>query len=189
MNKDILNEVICSACGGKDWTSEVFSEKQGRIWEGRAICDSCATWFRIQAGVLDLLPSSLRRQDLYSAFEEKHQLPSSQPTGEDAANDQKQGQIEFFSSHTNTYDDQIVQQPLYQSFKRMFLQQWMRDHLKADQWLLDLGCGTGEPHCEPIVPGLRVLGIDISEEMLAYGLEQAMQAGTADHLDFIRRRC
>jgi ubiquinone/menaquinone biosynthesis C-methylase UbiE len=51
---------------------------------------------------------------------------------------------------------------------------------------LDLGCGPGLTTIEIAsrFPGLRLIGIDVSEHMIGYAREQASSAGLADRVQF-----
>jgi SAM-dependent methyltransferase len=55
------------------------------------------------------------------------------------------------------------------------------EHFREPGWLIDLGCGTGRLLVPFARRGFRVLGVDLSEEMLRVAGERAAAAGVAVH--------
>jgi SAM-dependent methyltransferase len=55
------------------------------------------------------------------------------------------------------------------------------EHFTAPGWLIDLGCGTGRLLVPFARRGFRVLGVDLSEEMLRVAGEKAAAAGVTVH--------
>jgi len=74
MNKEILSYIICPDCGRDDFKIEQYILDAESVIEGRLVCQSCKNWYRIENGILDLLPLSLRRNDRYKEFVKKHNL-------------------------------------------------------------------------------------------------------------------
>ena len=59
---------------------------------------------------------------------------------------------------------------------------FVEEHCPRPGWLLDLGCGTGRLLIPFARRGYDVVGVDLSEEMLAVAREKAAAAGVCAHL-------
>lgn len=172
-------------CSSQAFRAEEYDSSDAQIREGRLVCGSCGAWFRVEKGVLDLLPAHLRRADLYQQFAARHGLKDAGGGAAAPAEDFKAGQIRFFKSHVDEYEASIVGSPLYVAFNEHRFLRWVEACVRRDDWLLDLGCGTGAPCIDLAQRGIRVLGIDIAEEMLAVGQARAEAAGLEAMIDFV----
>ncbi|WP_049987646.1 class I SAM-dependent methyltransferase [Halobellus rufus] len=55
-----------------------------------------------------------------------------------------------------------------------------------DKEILEIACGTGRFTAMLAERGADIIGLDISNAMLAQGREKARRAGVADHIEFLR---
>ncbi|WP_144901881.1 class I SAM-dependent methyltransferase [Halobellus captivus] len=55
-----------------------------------------------------------------------------------------------------------------------------------DKEILEIACGTGRFTAMLAERGANIVGLDISNAMLAQGREKARRAGVADHIEFLR---
>ncbi|WP_336021985.1 class I SAM-dependent methyltransferase [Halobellus salinisoli] len=55
-----------------------------------------------------------------------------------------------------------------------------------DKEVLEIACGTGRFTAMLAERGAEIIGLDISNAMLAQGREKARRAGVADHIEFLR---
>ena len=55
-----------------------------------------------------------------------------------------------------------------------------------DKEILEIACGTGRFTAMLAERGANIIGLDISNAMLAQGREKARRAGVADHIEFLR---
>lgn len=184
MNRDLTELLACPDCSSAALSLEDYAANEQAVDEGRLTCGGCGRWFRIEKGVADLLPAHLRRRDLDAEFARRHNLPDN-PPAPGPAEGFKASQIDFFKSHATDYEKSIVKHPLYTAFNDAGLLKWARSKLTAGQRVLDLGCGTGEPCLDLAGLGLRVVGVDIAEEMLAVGQQKAGEKGLASRVDFV----
>ena len=178
MNRNLDKILVCPRCSAQAFRVEEYEASDSQVHEGRLICTACGTWFRIEHGVADLLPTHLRREDLYRQFAERHGIRET-AVGDAPREEFKASQIQFFKSHVESYEEDVVNQPLYIAFGEVRFLRWIGDHLSSGDSVLDLGCGTGQPCLDLARKGIRVVGVDIAEEMLALGQKKA----AAEHLD------
>jgi len=143
MDENLLNFIICPNCRSDSLSLKLYVRKNNQIHEGIVTCESCKTWYRVEDGILDLLPLSLRRFDLYSRFAEKHGLPM-QGIGSDIANLQKTEQILFFKENVTHYDKDVTDSMFFRALDKVTFENWLnRNYNKIDKPVLELGCGTG----------------------------------------------
>lgn len=74
------------------------------------------------------------------------------------------------------YDAGLAGTPLFDADRR-----FVERHCPRPGRLIDLGCGTGRLLVPFARRGFRVLGVDLSEEMLRVAGEKAAAAGVAIH--------
>ena len=159
MKREWLHLFICPECRGGDLRLESLSEEGGEVVEGRVTC-VCGLWFRIEEGVLDLLPLKLRRHDFYADFAGRHGLPWKQSS-------ERWKKPEGVLPDVDDYERRVVNSPYYRALDRIMFDNWIsrQRQVRPDGIILDIGCGTGR-QCIPLASqGLRVLGMDVSEEM------------------------
>jgi len=184
MNVNALAFLVCPVCQSETLEAKPFASAGEEISEGIITCSSCQNWFRIENGVLDFLPLHLRRRGKHEAFAAKYNLPV---TGSNmgAADEQKTGQIDFFSL-TDDYEQRVVNSPFYRALDQVNFIGWMeRNRASLTSPVLDVGCGTGRQSIPLARQGIRVIGIDISEEMLLLARRKASEAGVLPRIDFI----
>ena len=73
MNRDILPYLLCPECGSHNLSLEEYSSSEDeQVLEGHLDCPKCSSWFRIENGILDLLPMQLRQKN-YERFMRKNE--------------------------------------------------------------------------------------------------------------------
>ena len=185
---NLLNSafLICPNCGANNLILENFSEKNGEIWDGRFICNNCSCWYRIEKGVTDLLPFSLRRYDLYRPFAMKYNLDLEEEAKPFLHGDmQKIGQIEYHKKKYEEYESKVANSKFYNALDIVTFKDWVGNKLKPGDLVLNLGCGTGNEAVFLAQRRTKVLGIDISEEMIRIGKEKIDNLGLNSQIDFI----
>jgi ubiquinone/menaquinone biosynthesis C-methylase UbiE/uncharacterized protein YbaR (Trm112 family) len=185
MNLLISEYLICPNCGADNMKLESFSEKNGEVWDGRFICISCSNWYRIERGIVDLLPLSLRRFDLYQFFARKYNLQSSEKDQDNFLDRQRINQIEYFKENFEEYEDKVVNSSFYKALAVVTFVDWMEKNLRPGDSVLDLGCGTAREVVFLAQHKTKVVGIDISEEMIRKGKDKIDNLGLNAKVDFI----
>lgn len=177
MNRAALDHLACPDCRHAPLSLRDLRSDGDLVHEGVLSCPACSTWYRIEHGVVDLLPRALWRHDLRAAFAARYGLDAS--AGATDTTSFKARQIAFFDSHAEDYEEQVILQPLQVAFTDRHFLPWLRRSMQPGQRALDLGCGTGQTALYLAGHGVAVTGIDISEEMLRLAQRKAAKAGHA----------
>lgn len=182
MREDIATLLRCPQCGDA-LELTIFKEDAGLVEEGSLACRACDEWFRIEQGICDLLPPSLRRHERHKAFAERHGLPLRQSNT--ARNAQKVGQVDFFIRSSQTYEDEITQSPYFSTLDEAVFAPWVRNAMRFGVKTIEVGCGSGRQSLPMAGAGADVLGVDISEEMLRVARNKASQEGLIQRVNFV----
>jgi ubiquinone/menaquinone biosynthesis C-methylase UbiE/uncharacterized protein YbaR (Trm112 family) len=185
MDENLLTFIICPNCKSDSLSLKPYVRKNNQVHEGVVTCDSCKTWYKIEAGILDLLPLNLRRYDLYSQFAEKHGLPM-HGIGSDIADLQKKEQILFFKENVSHYDKDVTDSVYFRALDKVTFENWLnRNFNKIDKPVLELGCGTGQQTVQIAKKSKDAVCLDISEEMVVKVKEKVDQLQCSGTRHFI----
>ena len=183
MNRDALPLLRCSSCGRGELDADVFEARGRCVREGRLVCSACGAWFRVEEGIADLLPLSLRVEARYRSFAERHRIAyAPRPAVGDAA---KLHQMEFFREDVDRYEQQVVDSSFYRALDRIALQPWMDRRLRPGMRALELGCGTGRQMMALGDRTAESIGLDISEEMLRVAQRKLEAAGRTEQVTLV----
>ncbi|MDD3296613.1 MAG: methyltransferase domain-containing protein [Candidatus Omnitrophica bacterium] len=184
MNKAVVSKLLCPNCFCGNLELEEYLFDQDYVNEGRLTCLSCGLWYRIQNGIGDLLPLSLRNNELYSKFAQRYKLPFSISESKKRYS-QEVSQMNFFKKNKDKYEEAIVDSNFYKALCEVTFSGWAKRKIKKKDLVLDAGCGTGIQSLVLAKNGIRTIGIDISEEMLLIAKDKADSAGLSSFVDFI----
>lgn len=182
MNQFLLSYVVCPECRGDELEIESYVSKGESIEKGRLICQSCQAWYRIQNGILDLLPFSLRNKKRYKTFAQEHNLLFQ--SKERYSEKQKLGQIDFFAE-SDAYEVDVTNSPYFRALDEVVFEYWIESNLKPGILTLDIGCGTGRQIVPLAQRNIQVIGVDISEEMLLLARKKIAALGFLRSVDFV----
>jgi len=183
MNKRMLSMIRCPDCGGVEFSIEEYRTNVEEIMDGRLICKSCNTWYRVENSIADLLPLSLRRQELHENFVNRYGLDTDKVS--EVKDKQKDGQMRFFAKFSKTYDQEVADSPYFSTFDRVVFGKWISSNIRPGQYILDVGCGSGVQSVVIAKQGINVVGVDISEEMLLVAKKKIDELGVAAYADLI----
>ena len=193
MNRSTLPYLLCAECGAYDLHLETYSPPEGeQILEGRLICPKCSTWFRIENGIIDLLPMHLRQKNYErfmrknERFAAKHNLSLPSYSAEFASNgtSEKTKPMGAFED-VDDYERRVVNNSYYKALDRVAFFDWMERNLTDQDFVLDIGCGTGR-QCIPLAErNIRAIGVDIDEEMLCEAIKKIGSSPFISMADFI----
>jgi SAM-dependent methyltransferase len=137
----------------------------------------------VEEGIVDLLPLSLRVDDRYISFAERHDITyAPRPSSGDPA---KLHQMNFFRDDVDQYEQQVVDSSFYRALDRIALQPWMDRQLRPGMRALELGCGTGRQTMELGDRTAESVGLDISEEMLRVAQRKLEAAGRTEQITLV----
>jgi ubiquinone/menaquinone biosynthesis C-methylase UbiE len=147
------------------------------------MCSACDAWFRVEEGIVDLLPHSLRVEARYQSFANRHRIRYT--PGAAVGDEAKLHQMEFFRDDVSRYEQQVVDSSFYQALDRVALQPWMNRRLRPGMRVLELGCGTGRQMMALGDRTAESIGLDISEEMLRVAQRKLDAAGRTRQVTLI----
>jgi len=183
MKRELLDVIRCPECAAFPLACEAFDESaDGTIRDGVVWCRSCAGWYPIEAGVLELLQRSLAYADdrvrFWNRYHARLEGLGLAPfevgdASHDVADQRHQQQ------HFDWYSDNDTQ--TYTSYERMRFWQ-ICDRKIFSAWsgqirpggrLLDVGCAQGRSTFKVKAPGTTIVGFDVSKRLVAQAIERA----------------
>lgn len=193
MNRDVVSLLVCPNCSCQTLDLEVYSVSKGdQVADGRLICLDCSSWFRIENGIVDLLPIKLREANAErfvlknERFAKQHGLTLTQfeTLGRQAILSDKTKPMGAFED-VPEYEATVVNNPYYRALDRIAFHDWMRRNLTDKDLVLDIGCGTGR-QCVPLAEnGIRTLGLDVDEDMLVLAARKVKEKSLESSVDFV----
>lgn len=124
MKLKTIDYINCPNCGSKKFLKESYQFKGKNISDGRLICQACTIWYRIENGILDLLPLNLRRIELYKSFAAKYGL-NIQNFGKTYKSNEKQKQRDFYKANFSEYEEKVVKSSFYQALDQVLFNEWL----------------------------------------------------------------
>ncbi len=184
MNRHLTRLLCCPDCGNNSLALNVINGNALAAVDGYLTCNSCLAWFRIEQGVLDVLPRQLKRRSLYMSFSKKFSLdlPIDMPMAREHG---KNSQIEYFKEAPDAYENEVVNNRYFKALNATIFNRWIRKNVRPNSLVLDVGSGTGRQSILLVENHMRVVGTDISEEMLRMAYSKVAKNGIEDKIDFI----
>lgn len=183
MKQSVLDIVICPDCGGGDLILDAINVVDLEVIDGRVLCQGCTRWFRVEGGVLDLLPADLRREHLYIEFSRRYGFYYI--AGSLKGESQKLEQITFFAADAGIYDADITDSPYYHVLDATVVLPWVESNIESGMRILEVGCGTGR-QCKLLASRSDdVVSLDISEEMLRVAFKNLSNEGLTGAVNLI----
>lgn len=185
MDENLLNFIICPNCKSDSFSLKPFAQKNNQLHEGVVTCNSCKTWYKIEDGILDLLPLNLRRHELYTKFTEKYHLPS-QGIETESTKSQKKEQILFFKENVSHYDNDVTDSMYFKALDKLTFGKWLdKNYEKITSPILELGCGTGKQSIQIANKNKDAVCLDISEEMILRVKSKIDRLNISNKLNFM----
>lgn len=186
MNRDTLDFLACNHCSQSFKAEEFESNSINQVKEGILRCLQCKVWYPISNGIANFLPANLADHSKRVTFRKKWNLQlESSPTSEDSNElHEKKKQIEFFDADTHIYDENMENTPFWKANDWNCLKDWL-PRLGKDDLLLDVGCGTGRASTPFAQNGVRVIGLDISEQMVLRAKKKGERLGMTESIDYV----
>jgi len=186
MNKETLDLFACDKCLNEFHIEVYAKDSEKSISEGIIRCKLCNLWYPIYDGVANFLPAHLADKSRRDSFRKKWQInfeDKTAPTDCDFSKDKKL-QIDFFDADTHIYDENMENTPFWKANDWNCLKEWL-PKLGKDDLLLDLGCGSGRASLPFAQNGVKVIGLDISEQMVLRAKRKSEKLGIKDHVDYV----
>ena len=186
MNKDILDLLACKQCSKDFHIEEYDKDSKNSILEGVIICQKCKVWYPIYDGIANFLPSHLADKSRRDSFREKWQInfeDTTTPKSCESWKDKKL-QIDFFDADTHIYDESMENTPFWKANDWNCLKEWL-PNLSEGNLLLDVGCGSGRASIPFAKNGVKVIGLDISEQMVLRAKDKSQKLGLTSRVDYV----
>jgi len=172
----------CATCGRGGLEVHPFDGDERRVVEGALTC-SCGAWHRVEGRIADLMPPALRDAERTSAFARRHGLPADDGTR--ALSTNLREQLEHFAGYVDEYERLIVGSPYHAVQDALKFEPWLERELRAGALVLEIGCGTGRQTTALARRGIRSLGVDVSEVMLARARDKVRAMGREELVDLV----
>jgi ubiquinone/menaquinone biosynthesis C-methylase UbiE len=150
----------------------------GAIWAG-------AGWYRIEDGILDVLPDPLASTEARLGFARRYGISQAADPHHREVQDvpRKIEQIEFFKEDAERYDRDVSLRSFYVASDRISYGEWVES--VEGQNVCDIGAGSGRLTLPMAERGLTVVSTDISEEMIRIGRRRAAKSGLQSRTTFV----
>jgi ubiquinone/menaquinone biosynthesis C-methylase UbiE/uncharacterized protein YbaR (Trm112 family) len=186
--------LLCANCLNGPLRVMAFGRNGDEVANGMASCDACQSWYRIEEGLLELLPATLRDahsdrrflQRFAAAADVLAFMASSVGSIDEGSVAHKLGQKHFYDEDAIRYETQMMKLPFWKAFDRGFIDDIRRVKKNdAGAVLLEIGCGTGR-FSLPLSGSFRqILSFDISEAMVRTALRKRAEQDTANISYFV----
>jgi ubiquinone/menaquinone biosynthesis C-methylase UbiE/uncharacterized protein YbaR (Trm112 family) len=196
MHVDAIGLLRCPNCQQNFLSSRnetqlrIFSDQRDalghRVNDGAVFCSRCGMWFRIENGVIDLLPADVQDGKTRQAFAERFGLENGYPKmgADPRSREHKMTQQEFFSRHLEEYERDVVQSSFYQALDMITVHKWI-DRLHAGSKVVDIGAGSSRTVIPLAGRGHRVFAVDVSEPIVNFGQEKVRAVGVEANVEFV----
>ena len=182
MTKDVIASFLCCpACRQAALAVKVFEGDQRAVLHAVVTCGRCATWYRLEDGLLELLVPSLRSTAVDEAFCRRFSLDVGTVSVAPAADDpvehgHKLGQKSFYDEDAHSYEEHMMQLPFWRAFDTTFIDAIRSLHGQRGV-MLEVGGGSGRLSI-PLRPEFdRILSFDLSESMVRRAMKRLGEAG------------
>lgn len=183
MNVNIVEYLICPNCKHHQLQLESYYLVGNGVQDGSLTCHKCGIWYRIENGIVDMLPLNLRDNELYQKFAANYKLFLG--NNQNSITNEKSLQVDFFKKYANGYETDVVNSKYYKSLDIITFTNWMKKNLNPGQLVLELGCGTGRQAIQLAGHNVRTIGIDISEHMLNFTKRKIDALQLNEYVDLI----
>jgi len=186
MNKETLDLFACDKCSNDFNIEEYEKDSNNCVLEGIIICRKCKIWYPVYNGIANFLPSHLADKSRREAFQQKWRIKLEEtPKLEDCdSTKDKKLQIDFFDADTHVYDENMENTSFWKANDWNCLKEWLPKLEKSDL-LLDVGCGSGRASLPFARNGVKVIGLDISEQMVLRAKRKSEKLGIKNHVDYV----
>ena len=186
MNKETLDLFKCNQCSNEFHIEAYEKDSKNSILEGIVICKECNLWYPIYDGIANFLPPYLADKSRRNSFREKWKINlDDKPKSEySESSKDKKLQIDFFDTDTHIYDENMENTPFWKANDWNCLKEWLPE-VCSGQLLLDVGCGSGRASIPFARNGVKVIGLDISEQMVLRAKHKSENLGLENRTDYV----
>jgi SAM-dependent methyltransferase len=154
-----------------------------RVIEGTLHDTATGDWFRIEGGIADLSPLSLRDRAADLAVAERHGLTP--PQGGTGPDKNAVEQRAFFGTEFERYEKEVVESPFYHALDRETLGRWVQTSFQKPARIAEVGAGSGRQTQILAEGGHDIVAIDLSVEMLRLAQKKLEAANLYANVDLV----
>lgn len=187
MNPEVLSLLACPACANELSSETIDRTSTGRLQNAIVWCRHCRQWWPLEEQVLELLPPEIGYADDRQQFYERHRdrfqalgFTEAVPVARSDESDPRRVQQKHFdwyaANSTQSYS-QYQQMPFWKVEDQRTFSRW-RSLVPENAWLLDVGCAQGRSSFPFADLPIRLVGIDVSKELV----REAVRRRDTDHV-------
>lgn len=174
-------------------------DADGHVRAGLLVCPSCGSAYIIEEDIVYLLPPGLMYPDTAESFARRHagrlrerqvaalaqQATSGPACGSGGLAQLKQrAHFDAFAEDPElTYTD-YSKQPVWTAVDAIAFSRF-HQHMAANSSILDVGCGEGRASFQILRPGDKLLGLDVSRNLVRQAAGRAARTGVRNRATFL----
>jgi SAM-dependent methyltransferase/uncharacterized protein YbaR (Trm112 family) len=182
---EILRLLLCPECSASPLEHDSFSPSvDGAIDRGVVWCPSCACWFPIEEGVLELLRSSLGYTEDRGRFWRTNEARmrdlglaptrTRPPGSHDAAALRQQTHFDWYAANEKQTYGTYETMPFWRAADALAFGPW-RDEIRPGRRLLDVACAQGRSTFPWMDLDLEIVAFDISKALIRQARERYLR--------------
>jgi ubiquinone/menaquinone biosynthesis C-methylase UbiE/uncharacterized protein YbaR (Trm112 family) len=182
----IADYLCCPACRGGNLIVDPLERTGEDVQNAVVSCDTCATWFRLEDGLLELLVPSLRLPATDAAFRARVVREcggwhyDTGPAVNAAVDEHKLGQKSFYDADADSYETSMMRLTFWRSFDRAYTRT-IEEFAGQRSVMLEVGGGSGRQSI-PLRDSFKtILSFDISEGMVRRAIRRRSETPTGAH--------
>jgi SAM-dependent methyltransferase/uncharacterized protein YbaR (Trm112 family) len=182
MNQETLNLLRCPACNAANLMHSVFDEgPNAEIFNGVVWCRNCHYWYPVEDGLLELLAGELvywdDRQNFWACYADRLMalgLRKDEGQAQTTLNElqaKQQAHFDWYAENRGQTYLAYERMPFWRAFDSRTFEAW-RPIIRANTWLLDVGCAQGRSTFQLADLSLNIVAFDISKRLVRQAIER-----------------
>ena len=184
MNEQVITDSLCCpACRGPNLSVEPFQMSGRDIHNAVVVCSECATWYRLEDGLLELLVPALRLPGTDAAFRARvtrefgpWKYDEPEPAAHQA-DDHKLGQKAFYDEDAGSYETGMMRLAFWRAFDHGYTR-IIESFIGPQSVMVEVGGGSGRQSIPLRSTFDTILSFDISEAMVRRAMRRLAEADT-----------
>ena len=184
MNEQVIADFLCCpACRAPKLSVEPFEVNGSELRNAVVLCEECATWYRLEDGLLELLVPVLRLPGTDAAFRARvarefggwqYDEPESAMR---EADEHKLGQKTFYDEDAGSYETGMMRLVFWQAFDREYTRT-IESFIGPRPVMLEVGGGSGRQSIPLRDTFDTILSFDISEAMVRRAMRRLSETSS-----------
>jgi ubiquinone/menaquinone biosynthesis C-methylase UbiE/uncharacterized protein YbaR (Trm112 family) len=176
--------LACPVCLGSPLRLKVSRQQDGEVIDGTLSCLSCSREYPIEEKIPRMIPEGNEIAMEGRALQEAEKTTEGKKEAIEKHLEVRQANIDYHDTAADTYEQDIAESVHQNKFNQERIERIICDlsQRSSAQWLLDIGCGTGNVLKFGKEYFQHAVGIDASVNMLKLANERGMEVVQADVL-------